>query len=336
MRSLLLRMAQAIERNWYRSAWLNAWLLPLWPLVWLAVSTKRWRHVRNPRPALSVPILVVGNITVGGTGKTPLMTYLVAQIEARGLRAGIISRGYGGFSAHYPLWVTSQTPVTACGDEPKLLQQRLLCPVVVDPVRARAAQALMGHVDIILSDDGLQHYALTRQAEIVVIDSGRGFGNGWLLPVGPLRERVSRLRQVDLCLRNGDDFHVQAESLLNAATGVPRPLSELAGLTVHAVAGIGHPERFFRTLRALGAHVLPHPFPDHHDFQAEDLHFDDDHPVIMTEKDWVKCRTFADEQHWYLTIGVVMQKRAERILSHLLTRLLPESVTLNKEEEHHG
>lgn len=333
---VLSRLAAAIERNWYQSAWRNLWLLPFWPLVWLVVTIKRWRHRCRPQPALAVPVLVVGNITVGGTGKTPLMTYLVAQIAARGLRAGIISRGYGGVSEQYPLWVTAATPVSACGDEPKLLQQRLNCPVVVDPQRARAARALASQVDIILSDDGLQHYALTRQAEIVVVDALRGFGNGWLLPVGPLREPVSRLRHVDLCLRNGHDFTVQAQALLNAASGVERPLTDLAGLTVHAVAGIGHPERFFTTLRDLGATVVPHPFPDHHVFQAQDLQFADEYPVIMTEKDWVKCHAFARENHWYLSVGVVFQEHAEQSLNNVLTRLLPESVAVTLEENNHG
>ncbi|MBE0483727.1 MAG: tetraacyldisaccharide 4'-kinase [Bacterioplanes sp.] len=333
---MLSRLAQSVERNWYQPAWRNAWLLPLIPLVALVVNIKRWRHQRSPASPLAVPVLVVGNITVGGTGKTPFMTYLVAQIQARGLRVGIVSRGYGGKSAQYPLWVTSETPVDECGDEPKLLQQRLLCPVVVDPQRARAAQALIGHVDIILSDDGLQHYALTRQAEVVVIDAGRGFGNGWLLPVGPLREPVSRLQQADLCLRNGDDFHVQALSLLNVASGLQRPLTDLSGLTVHAVAGIGHPERFFKTLRDLGAHVIPHPFPDHYAYQMHDVQFDDEHLIVMTEKDWVKCHEFADERHWYLTIGVVLDEQAERHISDLLNRVLSHSVTVNKEEKNHG
>lgn len=333
---MLTRLARSIERNWYLSAWRNAWLLPLVPLVALVVSIKQWRHRQSPAPSLAVPVLVVGNITVGGTGKTPLMTYLVAQIQARGLRVGIVSRGYGGKSAQYPLWVTSNTSVDLCGDEPKLLQQRLGCPVVVDPQRAHAAQALIGHVDIILSDDGLQHYALTRQAEVVVIDGQRGFGNGWLLPVGPLREPISRLQNVDVCVRNGNDFQVQAQSLLNAASGLPRSLSDLNGLTVHAVAGIGHPERFFNTLRDLGARVIPHSFPDHYAYQADDVQFGDEHPVVMTEKDWVKCQAFAGEQHWYLTVGVVLTEQAERAINEVLNRLLVNSVAVHIEEENHG
>ena len=183
------KLALRIEQNWYKPFWHNLWLLPLWCLVALFVFCKRQLFLMRPKTVSAVPIVVVGNISVGGTGKTPLITYLVTQAREFGLKPAIISRGYGGRSTAYPLLLNDNIAVEESGDEPYLLYHRLQCPVVVDPDRARAAQtAAEQGVDVIFSDDGMQHYAMARDAEILVVDGKRFFGNGWLLPIGPLRE----------------------------------------------------------------------------------------------------------------------------------------------------
>lgn len=319
---MLSRLARHIENNWYQPAWKNAWLIPLWlvvvPLVWL----KRRYFLLRQKSANSVPVVVVGNITVGGTGKTPLILLLSERAAALGLRPAIVSRGYGGHSGSYPLLLTSSTPVTESGDEPALLFRRLGCPVVVDPERARAVQAVTGLADIIFSDDGLQHYAMQRDAELVVVDGQRRFGNGWLLPVGPLREPVGRLRSVDEVLVNGDDFTVQPVALINACTGEQKPLDSLRGQMVDAVAGIGNPQRFYRTLSCSGAQLIEHSFADHHAFSAADFVFSDpQRPLVMTEKDWVKCQVFAQPHWWYLQVSAVATPAVLQRLDHLLQRL---------------
>lgn len=312
--------AARIERNWYRAWWRNIWLLPLWLLVVVAVRLRRRRFLRHPPAANPVPVVVVGNITVGGTGKTPLITWLAQRARELGLRPAVISRGYGGQADAYPLEVTADTDVRQCGDEPRLLFQRLQCPVVVDPQRRRAAASLAGRADIIFSDDGLQHYQLQRAAELVVVDGDRGFGNGWLLPVGPLREPVTRLNSVDQVLVNGRDFTVEAVALVNAVSGERRPLSSLQEQAVAAVAGIGNPQRFYQTLQGLGARVEAHAFPDHHDFSLADFDFARDFQglLVMTEKDWVKCRAFARPEWWYLQVSAVPRAEVKTKLDQLL------------------
>jgi tetraacyldisaccharide 4'-kinase len=307
-----------VERNWYRSPVWNFWLLPLHWLFWLAVLLRRLWFAVFPAEAVSVPVIVVGNISVGGTGKTPLILWLVERAKAMNLSVGVVSRGYGGQSDRYPLMVEADTLETECGDEPKLIAQRTGCPVVVDPIRRNAVQALAGKVDLILSDDGLQHYAMPRVAEIVVVDGERGLGNQWMLPIGPLREPESRLEQADLVVVNGKDFVLQAQQPINAETGELVDLLEFEGKQVHGVAGIGNPKRFFSTLTQLGMDVIEHPFPDHHPFQPEDLAFDDELPVLMTEKDWVKCRAFVSKRVWYLPVDAVPVRSARYSLDNLL------------------
>lgn len=320
---MLQRLATSIEANWYRqSPGLNWLLLPLWLIAAPLILYKRKRARQNPAKTLKTPVVVVGNITVGGTGKTPLITYLVGRVRKLGYEPGIISRGYGGASNDFPLMVTPSVPVQQSGDEPKLLQQRLNCLVAVDPLRKRAAELLNNQVDIIFSDDGLQHYALGRDAEILVVDGQRQFGNGWLLPLGPLREPVSRAEQVDIRLDNGLDFTVVASSLNNAHNGECKSLQSLRGQTVHAVAGIGNPSRFFTTLQQLGIDVIRHAYPDHYSFKASDLQFDDDFPVIMTEKDWVKCNEFTHDNLWYLAVDAQLEDAAAEKIDQLLLSLL--------------
>lgn len=314
------RLAQRISSGWYQSWWRNVWLLPLQPLSWAWV-TLRWRRqgIDRRQPEGEVPVWVIGNLTVGGTGKTPLIIWLVDRARQLGLRPAIVSRGYGGKAKHYPLLVDDDTPVRACGDEPKLLQQRLNVPVWVDPRRDRAVAKAADEADIIFSDDGLQHYAMTRTFEILVIDAQRQFGNGWLLPVGPLREPLWRRQQVDLELCNGVDFQVRPTALVNAKTGARHSPKVLRGQTLHAVAGIGNPQRFLATLEQQGACVHCHWFDDHHDFGVADLEFGDNLPIVMTEKDWVKIRPFATQKMWYLQVGTAM---AHSVKDRLETELL--------------
>ena len=334
--SLLQRLATRIEYNWYQPAWKNAWLLPLWLLVVPVVWFKRRRFLHQPPAAQRVPVVVVGNLTVGGTGKTPLITLLVERARALGLTPAVISRGYGGKAAQYPLFVTAETPVSASGDEPALLFRRLQCPVVVDPQRARAALLAAQQADIIFSDDGLQHYALARDAELVVVDGQRNVGNGWLLPVGPLREPLSRLRTVDQVLVNGADFTVEPMALINAHSGELLPLSALQGQRVDAVAGIGNPQRFYRTLQSLGAEVTEHSFADHYAFTAQDFAFSQpQRMLVMTEKDWVKCQSFAADHWWYLQVGAVATPAVQQQLDQLLQRLASGRASCPS-GEHHG
>ena len=313
-------LASKIEANWYQSALGNLWLLPLWVLFTLISYGRRFANYLFPAKEMQTPVLVVGNISVGGTGKTPLITYLVERAEALGISTAVISRGYGGQADAYPLTVTPDTQVHQCGDEPKLLT-RLGCPIVVDPKRSRAACRLNGQVNLIISDDGLQHYALSRQAEIVVSDVSRGFGNGWLLPIGPLRESQSRLKTVDLWLENGSDFRIQPQALIDGNTGKQLPLDYFNGVRINAVAGIGNPARFFNTMKELGCQLVEYPFPDHHEFTDQDLLFAEDVPIVMTEKDWVKCTELNLTRVFYLRVAAVPTPETETRIEQLLLNI---------------
>lgn len=308
------RAVLLLEDIWYRGHPCQ-WLL--WPLSLLfgALSAIRrflYRHGWLRSVALPVPVIVVGNISVGGTGKTPFTIWLVDYLQKQGMRPGIISRGYGGSSTAYPLTVAADADPAVVGDEPLLLARRCACPVMIDPDRVRAGQALIARfdVDVIISDDGLQHYALRRSIEFVIVDARRRQGNGLLLPAGPLREPLSRLDDVDLVLVNGAEegeagFDLQHGNLCHLSDERRKPLSAFAGQQVHAVAGIGNPERFFRYLESHAIQLYRHPYPDHHQFAAEDIKFNDDLPVFMTEKDAVKCRSIATDRHWFLPVDAV-------------------------------
>jgi tetraacyldisaccharide 4'-kinase len=290
-------------------------LLPLAGVFGLVVGLRRllYRLGVLRSTGFPVPVVVVGNISVGGTGKTPLVIWLTEYLRGRGWRPGLVSRGYGGGARHWPQQVRGDSDPASVGDEAVLLARRGGCPVCVGPDRPAAVAALLAHsdCDIVISDDGLQHYALRRDLEIAVIDGVRRFGNGWLLPAGPLREPRRRLRSVDLVVVNGAEPHRgeyamrlrRPEVVPLAGQGGPEPLGRFAGQAVHGVAGIGNPERFFDLLRAQGIVVLAHAFPDHHRFRAEDLVFEDPElPVLMTEKDAVKCRRFAAANHWVVRV----------------------------------
>lgn len=253
-----------------------------------------------------VPVIVVGNITVGGTGKTPLVIWLAQQLRAAGFKPGVASRGYGGQGASAPLAVTPQSDPTQVGDEPVLIATRAACPVVVSRDRVTAARQLAEQgCNVVICDDGLQHYALARDVEIAVVDAARLWGNGWRLPAGPLREPVSRLSSVDFVVYHGDaplqshTLHLELTTVQRISdSNDTRPLTSFVGGKIHAVAGIGNPPRFFAQLRAAGLDVIEHPFPDHYAYTVADLRFGDELPVLMTEKDAVKCRAFADSRLW--------------------------------------
>ena len=316
------QIEQFILRGWYQGAW---WIILLAPLGWLTafVARRRYRKYQAERDSSfipPVPVVVVGNITVGGTGKTPFVAALVAQLKQQGLTPGIISRGYGSQAEQYPRLVTADDDAAESGDEPLMLARMTGAPVVIDPNRLQGLRYLLQHhpCDVVISDDGLQHYALPRDLEIVVLDGERQLGNGRCLPAGPLREPAERLQQVDWCVMNGSAqgwTHVPVQKMTLCAgdmvalqTGQQRPPDELLERygTAHAVAGIGNPERFFKGLEQSGWTIIRHPFPDHHAYRPSDLAFGDDLPVIMTEKDAVKCHRFppSDElkNSWYLPV----------------------------------
>ncbi|MGH8444974.1 MAG: tetraacyldisaccharide 4'-kinase [Solimonas sp.] len=296
-----------LERRWYAPPPAPLALRPL-AALYGAISSARGRRQRADAQQAGVPVIVVGNISIGGTGKTPFTLWLVERLREWGWTPGVVSRGYGGHAPAYPYVVDPHGDPRFSGDEPLLIAQRARCPVIVDPDRVAAARELVrGHgVDIIVSDDGLQHYRLARDLEICVVDGRRGLGNGALLPAGPLRETAARLAGVDLVVVNGDGWQrdgalrmrLLPAPLRRLIDGTELQLAALRGQRVHAVAGIGDPSRFFATLEASGLIVEPHPFDDHHAYGAGDLAFGDDAPVLMTEKDAVKCAAFADARLW--------------------------------------
>jgi tetraacyldisaccharide 4'-kinase len=314
-----------LHRVWYEDGRLGWLLLPLSWLYAVLVGIRRFLYDRGLLSAqrAAVPVLVVGNITAGGTGKTPIVLWLVDELRARGLRPGIISRGYGGTHSGSSMRVEPDSDAAVVGDEPVLLAQRGRCPVVVDPDRVRAAGMLVDDdVDVIVADDGLQHYRLARDYEICVIDGRRGLGNGRLLPAGPLRENVHRLEDVEQVLVNGAlrngrrdltsaeqnaiSFELVADEVVRLNGSLMRPIGRFAGTTVHAVAAIGNPQRFFDLLRAHDIQVIEHRFPDHGVIAARDLEFDDDFEVFMTEKDAVKLDRNMKDKFWFVPVELKM------------------------------
>ena len=331
-----MALADRLLAAWYARHPALALLRPLEALYRRVVTRKRARFLQDPHASYRapVPIVVVGNITVGGTGKTPLILWLIEHCRSRGLRVGVVSRGYGARPARLPWRVEAGQGAGQAGDEPLLIVQRSGVPLVIDPDRARAVQALLADepLDLILSDDGLQHYRLARDLELVLIDAARGLGNRRCLPAGPLREPVARLAEVDAVLFNGaasdrDDgfaFHLRPTALVNLRSGERRGLDHFpAGQALHAVAGIGNPQRFFATLQGLDWQPIPHPFADHAQFSAERLAFSPPLPLVMTEKDAVKCQPFAADDWWYLTVDALPSRAFVDWFDQQLARLLP-------------
>jgi tetraacyldisaccharide 4'-kinase len=326
--SIRAALERALTRRWQRRGVWSLLLAPLAALYCAAAGLRRLAYRRGWAPVerVGVPVIVIGNLTVGGTGKTPLVLWLARFLRAHGYRPGLVARGYGG-RATGPLAVTADSDPGEAGDEAVLLARRSDCPVVVGRDRAAAARRLLAvsSSDVIVSDDGLQHYRLGRDIEIAVLDGRRRLGNGLCLPAGPLREPPGRLRTVDLVVANGEARagELGMELAVTALRNLQEPrrtaaARDFAGTPLHAVAGIGHPARFFDQLRALGLTVIEHPFPDHHRYRPADLEFGDAAPVIMTEKDAVKCRRFAQPRHWVLEVEARPDPRlGERILQLL-------------------
>lgn len=322
-------LADWLQRLWYQrrprpALWFLAggltWLL-LWPLhaLFVLISAARRRWTRPQR--LPVPVVVVGNLVVGGAGKTPLTLALAEHLRARGWHPGIVSRGYGADLGSAVRAVTPVSRAQDVGDEPCLLARRSGCPVWVGRERAAAGRALLTahpQVDVLLCDDGLQHYRLARDVEIAVFDA-RAAGNGWRLPLGPLREPLARLGEVDAVVGNGcavdalaagrpaftmtlqaqDFYRLDAPQIRVPAAGLA---AQSAGKNLHAIAGIGDPERFFRSLRALGLNFSAHAFADHHAYRTSDLDFGPQTALLMTEKDAVKCAALALPEAWVLPV----------------------------------
>jgi tetraacyldisaccharide 4'-kinase len=314
---------------WEQGAWLGSLLWPLSVVFTAIAKTRRWLYQNGwLKPhRLPVPVVIVGNITVGGTGKTPLVVYVVGLLKQAGFKPGVVSRGYGGKAAHWPQTVTANSTPIEVGDEAILLAKHCACPITVGPKRVEAAQGLLARYgcDVIVSDDGLQHYKLARDVEIAVVDGARRFGNGFCLPGGPLREPLSRLQTVDMVVVNGDtagtdEFAMQltAAHAINLKTNELRPLANFANQPCHAIAGIGNPGRFFAMLAKMGIPCTPHAFPDHHPYQANEICFDDTKPVLMTEKDAVKCQSFADSRHWFVPVKAELAASFAGRLLHLL------------------
>jgi tetraacyldisaccharide 4'-kinase len=321
-----------LNRIWYERAAPPWWMLPLSLTYGAAAGARRYLYAKHlcSSVTMSCPVVVVGNLSVGGAGKTPLVCWLAARLADLGMRPGVVTRGYGGRSGEVRLIEPTDDP-TLVGDEPILLRRRTGMQVAAGRDRPAAAQLLVdAGCNVIVSDDGLQQYALARDCEIVVIDGDRRFGNGWLLPAGPLREPPARLGAADAIVVNGGrallegafSMRLEAKSVVALLDGAAKPLNGLAGTSVHAIAGIGNPERFFNMLRAHGIVVTGHPLADHARLQPKDIAFADDRPVLMTEKDAVKCATIADRRHWYVPVNACFDGGESTMLLDIVTQCI--------------
>lgn len=305
----------------------------LWPLsfvygIFIFLRHKLYQMHLLKINHLSVPVIVVGNITVGGTGKTPVVIALARFLKEKGWRPGIISRGYGGNTQHFPCLVHKNSNAREVGDEPLLIARHTACPTIVDPNRSRGAKSLLkrSNCNIVISDDGLQHLSLGRNIEIAVVDGERRFGNNFCLPAGPLREPASRLNSVDFVISKGTtqvnefklslipDYFYQLIQPKNKYTS-----GHFQNKKVHAVAGIGNPNQFFNSLRKLGLKITEHPFPDHYLFKPRDFNYGKDAIIIMTEKDAVKCVGFVDARLWCLRTKTELDSK---FLNAVLNRII--------------
>ncbi len=325
--------------RWLTRLWYGGGLLAylLWPLSLLfqgLVSWRRQQYLAHRRTVYQapVPVIVVGNISVGGTGKSPLVIWLVEQLLEHGYSPGVVSRGYGGNAPSYPHRIKNEDGAREVGDEPLMIHLRTGVPVVVDPNRSAAVKYLLKHtnVDVVISDDGLQHYGLGRTLEIAVIDGVRGLGNGLLLPAGPLREPQKRLQEVDIIVTHGkSDLSISEQVkrfVMNVEAGAPQPLNAVSSALMngrdlgvcYAVTGIGNPQRFFQTLSGFSYDYKPHVFPDHHQYTAADLKPFMDGFVLTTEKDAVKLRSFEAIKGAYIPISARLQ---DGLIDVILKRL---------------
>jgi tetraacyldisaccharide 4'-kinase len=325
---------KSLAHYWYRSGFLVWLLLPISWLYCAIVIFRRKLYQHNLLKSYSarVPVIVVGNIVAGGSGKTPLLISLCEYLQQHGFRPGVVSRGYGGKLVGIKQ-VQDEDPPQLVGDEPLMIYQRTNVPVVVGADRVVAVDYLLqnNQCDIVLSDDGLQHYRMRRDFELAVVDASRRFGNGFCLPAGPLRERVSRLNEVDIVVYNGVLIEPSAEgcsytlkivSLYRLHGDDSRSVSAFADRPVHAVAGIGNPQRFFQQLRDNGIDIIEHGFPDHHDYQQDDFAGWNEDCIIMTEKDAVKCRSLTLPDAWVMTVAAELSATLESRLDSALLPLL--------------
>ena len=306
-----------LEERWYSHKPAPCALLPFESLFRF-LSKRKKREGLEKQWVAPVPVVIVGNISAGGTGKTPLSTFLVSLLRANGFKPGIVSRGYKSKAAYYPFDVSKAASAQETGDEPFMLHARCQCPVIIDADRVAASEYLLGHYDcdVIISDDGLQHYRLGRDIEIAVVDSKRGLGNKHQLPAGPLREPASRLNTVDYIVTNGGSWDRQPSQvnsyemnlvptcLKHYQTKVKQAINSVSPLLINAVAGIGHPQRFFDSLSALySGEIVCHPKPDHYLYTQQDFDFDVEGMTIMTEKDAVKVSNLNLVDAWYLEVS---------------------------------
>lgn len=327
-------MSLWIERHWYRDTLLSRLLAPL---GWLYCAVMQARRLTYRLGLLrsfeaGAPVIIVGNVTVGGTGKTPLVIWIARHLAAMNRRPGVVTRGYRGAARSWPQWVTADSDPAEVGDEPVVLARRAGCPVIADPDRVRGARWLVREqgCDVVISDDGLQHLRLARDIEIVVIDGTRRFGNGRCLPAGPLREPVARAAQADALLVHGDPaagewgMRLNATGVHSLSGGSTMAAGSLRRTPVHAIAGIGFPERFFRELERQGFELVRHAYPDHYPFQPADLQFADGLPIIMTEKDAVKCRRLVPTGApcWYLAVEAEPDPRLGPWLTERLAEIV--------------
>lgn len=334
-----------LQERWYRPSSvddLSVRLLKPLAAVVKAVAGRRYRDfiANQDMPRQSrCPVIVVGNITVGGTGKTPVVIYLIALLRAQGYKPGVVSRGYGGKAKQYPMRVTADSLGAEAGDEPLLIASRCGCPVVVDPNRTQAIESLLSTTDcdVVISDDGLQHFAMARDIEIVVVDGQRGLGNQLCLPAGPLRESTERLADVDFIVHNSRQaalpanadvvsqavFTLQPGQAINCFDQTQREISTLAELgSIAAIAGIGHPQRFFTMLSNLGLTTHNTAYPDHYAYRQNDLTDRREQVILMTEKDAVKCRDFVDSRCWYIPIEAQFPPSFDRQLIDAITNIV--------------
>lgn len=319
---------------------LNYWYKPkislpaalLLPLAWifgLIVRVRRWCYRSNILSSYKapVPVIVVGNLTVGGTGKTPCVIALAGYLKSQGFHPGLVSRGVGGKKHRLPCLVTHDSTANDVGDEAILLSRETNCPMVVCVHRSDAVRTLLKYYpecNIVLSDDGLQHYRMQRDIEVIVVDGERQFGNQMMLPAGPLREPLSRLNMADFVVVNNGhldgayNMKLQPKKWVCMANQATRPLDCWSAVSVHAVAGVGNPGRFFQTLHGWCGEVSEHQYPDHYQYQSGELDYPDSMPVLMTAKDAVKYEEFANERHWYLDVDVLVEAdMLERILQKI-------------------
>ena len=304
------------------------------PFSWIFCATARIRRTlytigAPPSRAVAAPVIIIGNITAGGGGKTPLVKWTADFLRERGYKPGVVSRGYGGRRQKTPRMAAANSDPAAVGDEAVLLAAAGY-PVAVATKRADAADMLMDRADVnvIIADDGLQHYALRRDIEIAVINGEQGFGNGHCMPAGPLREKPARLKEADIVVINGRDpgglhmgkthaMKTNIATAINMKTGATKPITDFADKPIHAVAAIAHPRRFFAALEQHGAKPIPHAFPDHYQYRPTDLAFAD-HPILMTDKDAVKCAPFATAQFWRVPLNVEIEESFRVRLLELL------------------